>query len=268
MSNLKRPAVIDDISSAEEESIRRKRLKEKAQKSRAAARALEKPKDYEENKKTEEGKVVIHLQPLSAFAHEHKYLTFDDPHRATAACERSAAYFNSNAVSGASGSAFEALVESLIPSNSSSASSSDVCGTLISDTVRRCREAHTEACRVNPSEQMILHTLLPRCFLPMYHSSKESEFVVGSVSSSDDYDKAVSAKLESDLNRRIVVLPHFSADFEQSQLKEAGEWTCAETGKKLKYPACVNGTKVGFLCTLGCEPRVFFVLTVLVCFCF
>ena len=79
----------------------------------------------------------------------------------------------------------------------------------------------------------------------MYHPRGVSDSVAlsGLASSSEDYDKAVSAKLESDLKRKVVVLPHFSAEYEQSQLREAGEWTHPDTNKKMKFPACANGSK-------------------------
>lgn len=87
-----RKRVVEDISSAEEETISRKRLKQKAQRTRAAARQLTKPSTHDDCKQVEDGAETIHsirIRPLSDFANEHKYLTHEDPKDALAACDRS-----------------------------------------------------------------------------------------------------------------------------------------------------------------------------------
>lgn len=214
---------MSDISSAEEESRRRDRVRKKQKRTSTAVSNVVAPTSYDDAAlydAMEEDALPV-LRTIQDFAKDHVHTVPVTP-AAKPSCEAADAYLIQSSAS------LQALAR---PDALSSRASAADASALVAGIQERVVEEHRRACKAIPARVGVYQSLLDQLWKPIFYDKRRV----------DGDDDATSQRLEGALRLRQVKLPLMTSALESELLAEAGRFVHA--GKEYDFPPCVNGAK-------------------------
>jgi len=237
---------MSDVSSAEEETKRRFRVRHKQKRKHQPAAELKVPDVLDDMAEytTMEEEDMPKLKSIQEFAQQHAHTAIPIDQQKPM-CEEAEPYMSqSMSLFHSIASSAPAASAAAAPASASSSSSSSSSG-LIPDVQARLIEEQKRACNVKPAQSFLYTRLVNQLWNPVFYcenaaSSSSSSNSAFSAMLGESEDQT-SQRLQEALRRRQVHLPIMPASLESELLAEGGKFI--HCGREYDFPKCVNGNR-------------------------